>query len=139
VRLRAPLSLRKETMKAYRLHNRSEPGPASPLHFLSKAGADGYRDYFRWPYQNTGRYPLHQGGSIPVADLDLRTEEVEVKAVLAPELDLLFVERDGAIGVCYLLPGDCFNPDDWAPANPLELGHPEAGKLLAEAQKRLRG
>jgi hypothetical protein len=125
-------------MRAYRLYNRTEPGPATPFLFLEKAGAEGYRDYIRWPYQNTGRFPLHQGGSLALADLDLRTEEVDVHAVLVPELDLFLVERDGAVGSCYLLPGDCFNPDDWIPANAVELGHPEAGKLLEAAQRRLK-
>lgn len=125
-------------MKAFRLYNLTELGPASPLHFLEKAGADGYRDYVRWPYEKTGRYPLHQGGSVPLADLDLRTEEVDVNAVLVPELEILLVERDGFVGTCHLLPGNCFNPDNWAPASSAELAHPEAGKLLDEAQKRLR-
>ena len=83
--------------------------------------------------------PEMWGGSVTLADLDLRVEEVEFNAVLIPELELVLVERDGLIGTCHLLPGDCFDPDDWEPASSAELGQPEAAGLIEEAGKRLRG
>ncbi len=124
-------------MRVYRLYNLTELGPASPLHFLKKVGAENYRDLVRWPYANSKRYPLHEGGSVALDDLDLRTEELDLNAVLVPELELLLVERDGLVGTCYVLPGDCFDPDSWAPANIQELSDPRSGALLTEAQRRL--
>jgi hypothetical protein len=126
-------------MKAYRLYNLTALGPASPLHFLEKAGAEGYRDYVRWPYANSGRYPVPNGRSVSLADLDLRTEEVELNAVLIPELELVLVEREGLIGTCHLLPGNCFDPDAWEAGGMAELAHPQAGALIEEAQRRLKG
>lgn len=126
-------------MKTFRLYNLTELGPASPLHFLERSGAEAYRDYVRWPYGNSGRYPLHAGGSVPLADLDLRTEQVDLNGVLIPELELILLERDGMIGTCHVLPGHCFDPDSWEPANMAELGHPQAGALIEEAQRRLGG
>lgn len=125
-------------MKAFRLYNLSELGPASPLQFLERAGAEGYREYVKWPYLKVGQFPLHDGSSIPLDDLDLRIEEVEINATLVPELELLLVERNGLIGTCYVLPGKCFDPDSWAPASSLELSNPQAGKLLDEAERRMR-
>lgn len=125
-------------MKAYRLYNLTELGPASPLHFLEKGGAEGYRAYVKWPYEKGGRYPLHDGSSIALNDLDLRVEEVDLNGVQIPELELLLIERDGLIGTCYVLPGKSFDPDSWAPANTAELSHPQAGPLLEEAQRRLK-
>lgn len=125
-------------MKAYRLHNLTELGPAAPLHFLERAGAEGYRDYVLWPYKKTGRFPLHAGGSVKLDDVDLRVEEIDLNAVLVPELELLLLERNGLIGTCYVLPGKCYDPDSWVPANATELGNPQAGPLLEEAQRRLK-
>lgn len=125
-------------MKAFRLYNLTELSPASPLHFLEKAGAEAYRDYVKWPYEKTGRFPLRDGSSVRLADLDLRTEEVEINAVAVPSQELLLIERDGLIGLCYLLPGNCYNPDDWAPASAAELAYPEAGVLLDQAKRHLR-
>lgn len=125
-------------MKAFRLYNLSELGPASPLHFLERAGAEGYRDYVKWPYLKTGFYPTRDGEKVPLADLDLRVEEVEINAVMVPELELLLIERDGIVGNCYVLPGKCYDPDSWAPASAAELGNPQAGPLLEEAQRRFR-
>ena len=125
-------------MKAFRLYNLTELGPASPLHFLERAGAEGYRDYVLWPYKNSGLFPLQAGGSIKLDVLDLRVEEADLNAVLLPELELLLMERDGVVGSCYVLPGRCFNPDDWSPSGAAELAQPEAGRLLEEAKRRLR-
>jgi hypothetical protein len=126
-------------MKAFRLYNLTELGPASPLHFLEKSGAEGYRDYVRWPYLNSGRYPLSIGGTVPLEDLDLRTEQVDLNAVVIPELELVLLERDGIIGTCHILSGQCFDPDAWEPANISELANPQAGPLIEAAQQRLRG
>ncbi len=125
-------------MIAYHLYNLTELGPASPLHFLERKAAEGYREYVKWPYEKAGSFPLHDGSSVALADLDLRVEEVELNAVLVPEQELLLVERDGLIGICYLLPGRCFDPDSWTPANSVELGHPLAGALLDAAKRRLK-
>jgi hypothetical protein len=125
-------------LKLYRLHNSTEPGPASPLHFLKREDCDAYKDFVRWPYQNDGRYPLHQGGSIPLDKLELRIEELSMEAVLLPELEWILFLRDHALGSCAMLPGDCFNPDSWQPVGSLEAVHPVHGPLIEAAKKRLQ-
>ena len=125
-------------MKAFRLYNLTELGPASPLHFLERAGAEGYREYVTWPYEKTGHYPLRDGTKVRLADLDLRVEEFDLNAVLVPELEMLLIERDGVIGHCFILPGKCFDPDSWEPASAAELGNPQAGPLLEEAQRKMK-
>jgi hypothetical protein len=125
-------------MKAFRLFNLTELSPASPLYFLERSGAEGYRSYVRWPYGHTGRWPLQSGGSIPLTELDLRTEEVDLPAVRVPELEMILLVRDSIIGCCYLLPGDCFNPDQWEHLSATDLSDPHNGPLLHDAQKKLR-
>ena len=124
-------------MKVYRLHNRSDHAPASPLTFLERSGAENYRAYVRWPYLKTGRYPLGHGGSIELDALDLRTEELELNATVIVELDIILIEKQGLVGSCHLLPGACFDPDTWEPANMAELSHPQAGALLDAAKEQL--
>jgi hypothetical protein len=124
-------------MKLHRLFNLTELAPAAGLHFVRREDAEAYKQLVRWPYAAEGRWPLADGGSVPLEAVDLRVEVVDVPVVLEPALHLAVQERDGALGTAPLLPGDCFDPDEWTPCTPAQLAHPVSGPRLEQAQRQL--
>jgi hypothetical protein len=126
-------------VKFYRLYNQTELKPASGLLFLKREDALKYQDLVRWPYANSGRWPLPGGLDMPLALLDLRVEAVDFPGVLEKTLSLVVLEREGRLGGAALLPGDCFDPGEWEAFTPEELAHPVHGPLMEQAGKRLRG
>lgn len=126
-------------MRLYRLYNLTEQAPASGLHFLKREGAEKYKDLVRWPYAESGRWPLPGGREIPLKDIDFYVEPVDLPVVVEPALGLAVMEREGVLGTSALLPGDCFDPKEWLACAQEELEHPFSGPLLEEARRRLRG
>ena len=55
-----------------------------------------------------------------------------------PELGLVVFEQEGSVGGAPLLPGDCYDPDEWQLATPLELAHPVTGPRWEQAERALR-
>ena len=100
-------------MRVYRLFNHSEHAQATQLHFLDRASAEKYIDTVRWPYENLTYYQLPDGSKIPLKDLDVRVEVVEMPGTYDTELDCIITERDGELGHSDIVPGKAFNPDDW--------------------------
>lgn len=125
-------------MKFYRLYNLTELEPAAALHFLKRESAEKYRELVKWPYANDGLWPLHKGGSIPLASLDLRVESVELPAVVLDAFDIVVFEREGKLGSAPYIPGECFNPDEWQPCSALDLASPVLGPRLLEAQLKVK-
>jgi hypothetical protein len=126
-------------LKLYRLYNQTELKPASGLLFLKREDALKYQDLVRWPYANSGRWPLPGGLDIPLDRLDLRVEAVDLPGELEQSLDLVVMEREGRLGGAALLPGDCFDPAEWEAFTPEDLAHPVTGPLMEAAGKKLRG
>lgn len=124
-------------MKLYRLYNLTELAPAAPLHFLKREDAEQYKEVIRWPYEAGGRWPMAKGGEIPLEQLDLRVEVVDLPVVLDRALDLVLAKHEGRLGAAPLLAGDCFDPRSWEACTPEELAHPARGPLLAKAQTKL--
>ena len=129
-------------MRLYRLYNLSEHAPASGLLFFRRDQAERYRELVKWPYANNQRWPLPDGREIPLAAVDLRVELIERAAFPEPELGVVVFRHEGAPGGAPLLPGDCFDPDEWAPAPALELDSPVTGprwqRAVAEADASTR-
>lgn len=126
-------------MKVYRLRNHSEGAPASSLLFLRREDAERYKELVLWPYANSGFWPLAAGGELPLDQVDLRAEAVELDACVEESLGLAVMMNAGRLGGVALLPGDCFDPDEWEPCAPEELAHPVRGPLWAQARARLHG
>ena len=125
-------------MKLYRLYNLTELGPASGLHFFKREGAEAYKDLVKWPYADSGRWPLAGGGSVALAQVDLRVESIDVTLLLLPALDMVLWEQMGVLGAAPLLPGDCFDPDEWAGYSSGDFAHPTLGLQLETAWKTLK-
>lgn len=125
-------------MKLYRLYNLTELGPASALLFTKREDAEAYKDLVKWPYAETGRWPLIGGGSVALEQVDLRVESVDMAAVVVPEAEQVLWERDGMLGSAPWLPGDCFNPDEWKPFSAADLAHPVTGIRLEQAWRSLK-
>jgi hypothetical protein len=125
-------------MKAYRLFNQTELEPAATLLFLRRQDAEAFRETVLWPYANEGRWPLKNGASLPLRLMEFRAESLNLAAEAVPELGLVLSERAGTPGACPLLPGDCFDPDQWQALPPGELEHPERGPLLQGALLKAR-
>jgi hypothetical protein len=124
-------------VKLYRLYNLTELGPASGLHFFDRAKAEAYKELVKWPYADTGLWPMADGSRVLLKDVDLRVETVELKVLPLPNLDLVLSEQNELLGSCPLLPGDCFDPDDWKAFGPAELTHPTLGPQLDQAWNAL--
>jgi hypothetical protein len=124
-------------MKLYRLFNLTELGPASGLLFFKREGAEGYKDLVKWPYADSGRWPLAGGGSVALEQLELRVEAVDMAVAVEPLLDAVVWEQQGRLGGAPLLPGDCFDPDEWLPYSPADLAHPVTGIRLEQARRSL--
>ena len=125
-------------MKLHRLFNLTELAPAAGMHFFAREDALKYRELVLWPYVNEGRWPLPDGSTIPLESLDLRVETVEMPLVVDKTLLLVLTERDGKLGGAPLLPGNCFDPDEWEACTAAELAHPVHGTLLQRAQQLLK-
>jgi hypothetical protein len=126
-------------VKLYRLYNLTEQKPASGLLFLKREDALNYQDLVRWPYANSGRWPLAGGLEMPLDQLELRVEAVEFPGLLEKTLGLVVMEHEGRLGGSALLGGDCFDPAEWEAFTPEDLAHPVSGPLMEQAGKRLRG
>lgn len=124
-------------MKLFRLYNLTELGPASGLHFMDRAKAEAYKDLVKWPYADTGLWPMADGSRVLLKDVDLRVETVDLKALALPNLDMVLMEQNATLGSCPLLPGDCFDPDEWRAFGPVEMTHPTLGPQLEQAWKAL--
>lgn len=124
-------------MRLYRVWNLSEHGPATPLHFLERQGADRFVTIFRWPHEPSGFYLRQDGGELPLAELQLRVESVDMPVLVDEGLESVFSFNNGELGRCYLLPGRCFDPDDWKPVSEVEWGTPGINEKLEEAGKKL--
>jgi hypothetical protein len=126
-------------VRLFRLYNRTELVPASGLLFLMREDAEKYKDLVRWPYAESGRWPLPGGREIPLEALDLRVDVVDIAGVLERALSLVVMEREGRLGGAALLSGDCFDPGEWEVFTPEDLAHPVRGPLMEQAGKKLRG
>jgi hypothetical protein len=123
-------------MKLYRLYNLTELGPASGLHFFKREGAEAYKDLVKWPYADSGRWPLSNGSTVPLSLVDLRVEEAEMDVLLAPEQEAVIWEQEKALGSAPLLPGDCFDPDEWRAYSSADLANPVTGIRVEQAWRR---
>jgi len=126
-------------MKLYRLYNQTELKPASGLLFLKREDALKYQDLVRWPYANSGRWPLPGGLDIPLDRLELRVEVVDLPGELEKTLALVVMEHEGRLGGAALLPGDCFRPRGMGGLHAEDLAHPVKGPLMEAAGKRAAG
>lgn len=125
-------------MRLYRLYNLTELGPASGLSFFKREGAEAYKDLVKWPYANSGRWPLAGGGSVALDQVDLRVESVDQNVLVEPSLETVLWEQDGQLGGAPLLPGDCFNPDEWRAYGPADFANPVSGLRLEQAWRQLK-
>jgi hypothetical protein len=125
-------------MRVYRLFNLSEHGPASGLHFLDRDEADRYRELVKWPYANEGTWPLADGRELPLERVELRVEPLERRWLAEPELGVVVFEQEGQLGGAPLLPGNCFDPDEWQAAPATELANPETAALWEKARLALK-
>ncbi len=125
-------------MKLYRLYNLTELGPASSLSFLKREGAEAYKDLVKWPYADSGRWPLAMGGSVALDQVDLRVEALDMDVVIEPTLDVALWEQHGVLGGASMLPGDCFNPDEWHAYGSADFAHPVTGPRLEQAWEQLK-
>jgi hypothetical protein len=124
-------------MRVYRLFNVSEHEPASGLHFLGRDEAERYKELVKWPYANEGTWPLADGRVLPLERLELRVEPLERPWLADPELGLVVFEQDGQLGGAALLPGDCFDPDEWQPAPAADGAGPDQTVLWERARLAL--
>jgi hypothetical protein len=124
-------------VKLYRLYNLSETAPAAGLHFLKREDAERYKEVVRWPYEASGRWPRADGGEIPLEQLDLRVEVVELPVLVDRSLELVLARHEGQLGSAPLLAGDCFDPRAWEACSPEDLAHPLLGPLLENARIQL--
>jgi len=92
----------------------------------------------KWPYANDGLWPLADGRELPLERLELRVEPLERHWLAEAELGLVVFEQDGQLGGAPLLPGNCFDPDEWQAAPPAELAGPEVTLLWDKARTALR-
>jgi hypothetical protein len=125
-------------VKLYRLYNLTELGPASGLHFFSRDQAEAYKELVKWPYAETGRWPLADGSTVPLKDVDLRIEDTSLAALALPGLDAVLWEQGGQLGAAPLIPGNCFDPDEWRPYTASDMAHPTLGPQLESAWKALK-
>ena len=107
-------------MRVYRIFNATDHVLATHLHFLDRHAAQKYADTVRWPYENLGLYPCADGRHIPLKDLELRIESAEHPGAYDPDLDCVITERHGELGRSDVIPGLCFDPDDFRPFTPAE-------------------
>jgi hypothetical protein len=121
-------------MKLYRLYNLTEQAPAAGLHFLKREDAERYKEVIRWPYEAGGRWPTATGREIPLEQLDLRVEVVELPVHIDRVLELALALHEGRLGSAPLLAGDCFDPRGWEACTPEDLAHPLRGPLLENAR-----
>ena len=125
-------------MRVYRLFNVTEHGPASGLHFLERQQAEQYRELVKWPYANEGRWPLADGRELPLDRVELRVEPLERHWVVEPELGQVIFEQEGQLGGAPLLPGNCFDPDEWQAAPLADLASPELAVLWEKVRLALK-
>jgi hypothetical protein len=125
-------------VRFYRLFNVSEHEPASGLHFVNRDEADRYKELVKWPYANEGLWPLADGRELDLDKVELRVEPLERHWLPEPELGLVVFEQDGQLGGAPLLPGNCFDPDEWQAAPAAELASPELSALWEHARVALR-
>jgi|GEM_PF-2235231 hypothetical protein len=125
-------------MRLYRLYNLSEHAPACGLLFFRRDQAEQYRELVKWPYANTQRWPLPDGREIPLAAVDLRVELLERDVAQAPELGVVVFRNEGVPGGAPLLPGDCFDPDEWQAAGAADLDGPATGLRWRQALAELK-
>ncbi len=124
-------------MRLYRVWNLTEHGPATPLHFLERQGADRFVTIFHWPHETTGLYLSQDGVESPLDQLQLRVESIEMPILVDDALESVFSFKEGELGRSYLLPGRCFDPDDWKPVTEIEWGTTGINAKLEEAGRRL--
>lgn len=67
-----------------------------------------------------------------------RAESVELHALPEPSVDAMVWEREGRLGGAPLLPGGCFDPDQWQPYSAADLAHPVTGVRLEQAWEKLK-
>ena len=124
-------------MRLYRVWNLTEHGPATPLHFLDRPSADRFVVIFKWPHEPSGLYLRQDGSEIPLAELQLRIESVDMPVMVDQALDSVFSFKEGELGRSFLLPGHCFDPDDWRSVTEIEWSTPGINEQLEAAGKRL--
>lgn len=125
-------------MRLYRVYNLTELGPASGLLFFKREDAEKYKELVKWPYVNDGRWPLSGGGSVPLNELELRVESLDMDVLPDQELDQVLWEQAGVLGAAPLLPGDCFDPDQWCAYSPADLANVHLGSRLELAWQALK-
>jgi|SRR5665213_1399280 len=126
-------------MRVYRVYNRTENAPAAGLCFLKSQDAEKYKELIRWPYADSGFWPLPREKAIPMTMLDLQVENLDLPVLVEKGLRLVLMERENGTGAAPLLTGDCFDPEQWLAFTPEELTHPVLGPLLEQAQRKLWG
>jgi len=125
-------------VRVYRLFNVSEHEPTCGLHFLGRDEAERYKELVKWPYANDGLWPLADGRELPLERVELRVEPLERPWLADPELGMVVFEQEGHVGGAPLLPGNCFDPDEWQAAPSAELANPDQSLLWEKARLALQ-
>jgi hypothetical protein len=98
----------------YRLWNQTEGAAASGLCFLKFEDAEAFKGLIRWPYEATGFWPLADGRRVRLERLELKVELLDAAVWVDRDSAQVFAQRGGVLGASPLLPGDCFDPGQWA-------------------------
>jgi len=125
-------------MRVYRLFNVTEHEPTCGLHFLEREEAERYKELVKWPYANDQRWPLAEGREVPLDRVELRVEPLERHWLAEPDLGVVVFEQDGQLGGAPLLPGNCFDPDEWQAAPAADMANPELFTLWEKARLALK-
>ncbi len=125
-------------MKCYRIVNYSDGGRlATPLHFLDRGDAQRYFKTWAWPWEPIGAFIASDGHSLPLSRVELRIEPVSLKAWYAADLEWVVIKKDEVLGYFTIVPGRCFDPEDWRPLSDIEQRDPVLAPKIAEAARNL--
>ena len=134
----ASVAICETALKCFQLINVTDSGlPASNLNFLDRNDALRYQKMLLWPFENLGYMPLSDGRKIKLSEVVLKVESRMIPGLYDPALDWVLSHKDGKLGFSAVVPGRCFDPDEWREVSEADRLDPNRAPLLAEAERHL--
>jgi hypothetical protein len=125
-------------MKIFRVINLSDHYlPATNLVFLDRADAQRYQKVLLWPFETLGYFSNSDGSRMPLDQVQFRVELQMMPAVHHAGLDWILWKKEGKLVYTPVVPGRCFDPEDYRVVGEHEMSDPELGPKIVEAEAQL--